>query len=218
MFARTVPQEPIVRVVDAEGNLLQAGVWWTQPHAASGIVFSVITFLLTGWAILMGLGAYAALREAFSIGVIGVIEALRLPELAFLLGWLVIAVYTFAVLLRWNRQSHFHQRKMVIFGDDGAILVSQEAPIFRPQDVRKMPRLTRLPKSIEDIASIEVHPDEPDPNKPKPPVPGYSVSLFFKDGRQWVLTEHNRDDLARVLVVQLTIALREMRQSIASRL
>lgn len=184
-----------IRQTDADGTLTQAGFWWREPRPiVSPVIWGVI-------GILTGAGGLAVIG--------GLVMLFRLDaSLLFFLPVMAIAVWA-AI---WANRVPWHfmwWRKTVIFRVDGKVLFESYPSNLRLYDARTPPALEVGAYEVKEIASIEMQAE------PKPLSRNHWVVFYFGDG-QAQLVAAVPEYYARLIVVQLTQALNEMRASMAA--
>jgi hypothetical protein len=176
-------RERKVRVKDGDGILVEAGYWWFEPIEPTFFSSDAMTRGL--WA---GVPAFLFLWWATS-------------QPVFAMGILGCAI---GLVVRYRHGRYFLQRyKEVLFCADGRLYI---APLLAPSDKRE---LALHQERHHDIVSFEVEQYQTRHNTTR-----YSVNVFFRSGNVGAVTMfHQHEHHARVVAVQLTLALQELREA-----
>jgi hypothetical protein len=204
-------QQHKVRETDPDGRLLRSGLWWRErrPALSSAIVFgSGLLYLIAAGAAVLAVLAFVDGKAA---GIVWAVAGLAAYAGARWLG------HT-GTMLRYFRRT-------VIFAHDGSIFVEHQPRGMHLYDCREPAALTKLSGKHPMISSIEMRQDdiplEGSSLKPGerrlPPAKMFSVFIFFRDGQHYWSSMNLFEQEARWVVVQLTEALREIRESVAVR-
>jgi hypothetical protein len=172
-----------VRVKDGDGNLVEAGYWWFEPIEPTFFSTDAVTRGL--WA-----GGPAFLFLWWATG-----------QPIFALGLLACVA---GLVVRYWYGRHFLQRyKEVLFCADGRLYI---APNLAPSEKRE---LALHQERHHDIVSFEVEQYQTKHNTTR-----YSVNVYFRSGNVGTVTMfHQYEQHARVVAVQLTLALQELREA-----
>ena len=199
-----------VREWDQNGRLTRAGFTWVEirPKVQTGLNVVQAIFGLTMFG--GGIGVIISLMDGSTKGaaISGAIS--------------VISILIMAFSARAGASKAYYLRQ-VVFCDDGQILVAE--PEYRDFNERKPP-LGPIQKKVHEIARIEGKRETSITGKPATTsldlggtnMPSHAVQLVFSDGQSGLITYNQIDeDVVRLIVVQLTQALNEIRESIAKK-
>lgn len=193
-----------IREFDSQGRLARAGFWWFGPRRR---VYKALT---AGFVVCALIGATAGV-VALSCFIFG-------KSTAGLVSTALVALCIAGMV--WIKRKgtlYATQRHAVVFCADGTILM--EHPEQRVRHIRDFKsNLVPMRKGLKELTTIEMKPGRAtrfgDVRHDT-----LLVCAYFSDGQEALLSyDVVSDEVARVVVVQLNRALREMREAIASRM
>lgn len=196
-----------IRIKAADGSLLQAGFWWREKRPVAYFILSGLIFLFSLAGVTAGICLVYLLYE------LGTTSWSTLRQMPTNEAWMIVGYFVAIGIGLWaavwaNRVPWHYMfwRRTIVFSIDGKVFYDFYAIPFWLYDARKVPKVLSGGHDIADIASIELF-----------KAPGYHQVLFyFTDGQKMAAATKLNETDGRVIVVQLSRALQDIREAMAA--